>query len=72
MKKHIISSIIISVIIMGSIIVGGMYFLKRMELPPVVPFVIFTIIVFFILLSINIAVIKKSKQKLLNLLETGV
>jgi len=63
MKKNVIGSIVISIIIMCSIIIGGMYYLKRMELPPVIPFIILNIIVFFILLSINFAVIKKSKQK---------
>jgi hypothetical protein len=63
MKKHIIGVIILSFIIMVSIIIGGIYYLKRMELPPIVPFIIFTIIIFSIILSINIAVIKKNRGK---------
>ncbi|OGN90345.1 MAG: hypothetical protein A2158_05720 [Chloroflexi bacterium RBG_13_46_14] len=62
MKKYVMVSIIISIIIVGSIIVAGTYFLKRMELPPVIPFTIFAIIIFFVLLIINFIIIKKSNR----------
>lgn len=63
MKKQVIYTVILSIIILSSIIIPGVYYLKHTELPPVIPFVIFTVIVSFILLSINIAVINKSRSK---------
>jgi hypothetical protein len=62
MKKQVIYVIALSIIILSSVIITGTYYLKHTELPPVVPFVIITIILFFILLSINIAVINKKKS----------
>ena len=63
MKKQVIYVIVLSIVILSSVIISGTYYLKHTELPSVIPFVIFTIIIFFILLSINIAVINKNRSK---------
>jgi hypothetical protein len=63
MKKQVIYVIVLSIVILSSVIISGTYYLKHTELPPVIPFIIFTIIIFFILLSINIAVINKNRSK---------
>jgi hypothetical protein len=63
MKKQVIYVVALSIIIFSSVIIAGIYYLKHTELPPVIPFVVFTIIVFFILLSINVALINKNRGK---------
>jgi len=49
--------------LLTTVITAGTYYPRHTELPTVIPFVIFTIIIYFILLPINIMVINNYKTK---------
>ena len=62
MKKYIVGSIIIGIALISSFILGGIHYLKTMELPPVLPFIFLTsLVVLFIILAIIFALNKISK-----------